>query len=349
MKITQNETFKRVFNKKIILGVLTILMAAVFIGITSFVPFLIKPENIGTAEFWTNELIIVAITILALFSALFVGQASNAQNPQSQLARAKVRFVASRDNISNRNAFCQWIKKVLQPRDIQAIKERELRILGIDDYTILKLEDGQIKSLAENPQKFNDRYYSQLDKRVVEAVLALKEGVKRIKLVEPGYYLTVSSIDSDKTISEKSGREQKVKTIKLIVSVLSKIILTLIPAMIMAMFVKEVVEGAADGQAAEAAAKFTSRMFALVSSAFYGYFVGCQTNDIDADYINLKSDVHKDFEEDKDFVAVDQQELAKQEFIERVKKENQEYSKSLGFNENPEPEGPIAIMNNMMR
>lgn len=344
MKITQNETFKKMFNKKIVLGVLTILMAAIFIGITSFVPFLINPENVEKTEFWTNELIIVAITILALFSALFVGQAGNAQNSQSQIAKAKVRFVDSLNSMTSRNAFCQWIKKVLQPRDIQSIKERELRRLGIDDYSILKLEDAQIKSLAENPQKFNGRYYSQLDKRVVEAVLELKEGVKKIKLVEPGYYLTVSSIDSDKTISEKSGREQKVKTIRLIVSVFSKIILTLIPAMIMAMFVIDTVKEGMEGQAAEAAAKFTSRMFALISSAFYGYFVGCQTNDIDADYINLKSDVHKDFAEDKDFVPVDQQELAKREYIARVKKENEEYSKSLGFDAEQKVENPIAIV-----
>lgn len=347
MKLTQNETFKKFTNRKIVLGVLTILVAAIFIGITSFVPFIIKPENIGTSRFWTDEGIIIAITILSMFSAMFVGQASNAQNPQSEIARSKVKFIESKKNISNRNAFRQWVKKVLQPRDIQFIKERELRKIGIDDYTILKLEDGQIKSLADNPQKFNGRYYSQLDKKRAAAVLSIKNIAKHIDLVEPEYYLTVSSIDSERTVSEKSGREHKVKTIKMMVSVVGKIILTLVPAMIMAMFVKEVVEGAEDGQVAEAAARFTSRMIALISSAFYGYFIGCQTNDIDADYINLKSEIHQDFLEDKDFKPLDQQEEAKQEFIERVKKENKEYSKSLGFNENPEPEGPIAIISNM--
>lgn len=322
-KITQSDSFKKIFNRKIILGALTIVIAAIFIGITSFVPFIIKPENIGTAQFWTDELIIVAITILSLFSAMFIGQASNAQNSQSNIAKAKVRFIESLKLIVSRNAFCQWVKKVLQPNDIQAIKERELRRIGIDDYTILKLEDAQIKELANNPQKYNDRYYSQLDKKKVDYILSLKDGAKRVKLVEPGYYLTVSSIDSDRTVSEKSGREQKVKGIRLVVSVLSKIVLTLVPAMIFAMFVKETVEGAGDGQAAEAAARFVSRMLALVSSAFFGYMVGCQMNDIDADYINLKSDVHSEFIEDKNFVPVDQQELAKQEYIERVKRETQ--------------------------
>lgn len=330
MNLTQNETIKKVFNRKILLGVFTILIAAIFIAITSFVPFIIQPENIGTAKFWTDELIIIAITILSLFSAMFVGQASNAQNSKSQIASAKVRFIESIKKIDNRSAFSQWIKKVLQPKDIESIKERELRNLGIDDYTILKLEDAQIKSLAENPQKFNGRYYGKIDKKKVKSILAIKEGVKKVYLVEPGYYLTVSSLDSDKTTSEKSGREQKVKTIRLVVSVISKIILTLIPAMIFAMFVKETVEGAEEGMLAEAAARFASRMFALVNSAFFGYMVGCQMNDIDADYINLKSDVHAEFAEDKDFVALDQQELAKQEYIERVKKETQnllEYKK----------------------
>ena len=344
MKITQNETIKRLLNKKIILGIATIIVAAIFIGVTSFVPFIIEPSNIGTARFWTDESIIIAITILALFSAMFVGQASNAQMPNSQIAQSKVRFVNSKNAITSRSAFCQWIKRVLQPRDIQSIKERELRKLGIDDYTILQLDDGQIKSLKDNPQKFNGRYYSQLSEDIVKDVLKIKNVSKHIDLVEPEYYLTVSSIDSDRTTSEKSGREQKVKTIKLIVSVIGKIILTLIPAMIMAMFVKEVIEEGAEGGAAEAVSKFVSRMFALISSAFYGYFIGCQQNDIEADYINLKSDVHQAFLEDKEFVAVDQQELAKQEYIDRVKRENQEYSKSLGFNAEPTAENQLALV-----
>lgn len=329
-KLTQNETFKRLTNRKILLGSLMILFAAIFIGITSFIPFIITKEKLGTAKFWTDELIIVAITILAMVSAMFVGQASNAQDARSEIAKAKVAFKGSVEGIKI-TPFCQWVKKVLQPNDIQAIKERELRKIGIDDYTVLKLEDSQIIELSNNAQKYGDRYYSKISKEQAEAILDLKDGVKKIHLVEPDYYLTVSSIESDKTTSEKSGREQFVKTMKLVFSISSKIILALVPAIIFAALARDLSQKNVD--TAEAWATFFARMFALVSSSFFGYIVGCQMNDIDADYINLKVNTHKKFKEDTNFVPMSQQEVAKQEFVERVKKENEEYSKSIGFGE----------------
>lgn len=342
MKLTSNETFKKLTNRKIMLGVLMIIFAGVFIGITSFIPFVITREKLASEKFWTDELLIIAITILAMVSAVFVGQASNAQDPRSQIAKAKVDFVNSVVTVKV-NAFCQWVKRVLQPNDIQSIKERELRKIGIDDYSILKLEDKQIIELGKNAQKYNDRYYSQISEKQVEAILNLKDGVKKIHLVEPDYYLTVSSIESDKTTSEKSGREQFIKTMKLLLSIISKIILALIPAIIFAALARDLSEGAGDDKAA-AWATFISRMFALISSAFMGYIVGCQMNDIDADYINLKVGTHKKFKEDMDFVPLSQQELAKKEFAERVKKENEDYSKSLGFGET-KTENPVIIRN----
>lgn len=327
-----NDKFKKIFNKKIILGVLAIVIAMVFIGITSFIPFIITKEKLESAVFWTDELIIIAITIFAMVSTMFVGQASNAQNDKSELAKAKVSFVESLKTIVNFNYFSQWVKKVLQPHDINAIKERELRKIGIDDYSILKLEDKEIIELSKNAQKYNDRYYSQITEKQAELILMLKDGVKRIHLVEPEYYLSVSSIESDKTISEKSGREQIKKTLKLIVSIASKLVLTLIPTLIFAALARDLTEGAG-GEKAEALARFFSRMFALVSSAFMGYIVGCQMNDIDADYINLRVMVHKQYIQDKEFKPLSDQEIAKQEFVERVKKENEEFGKQLMYKE----------------
>ena len=53
-----------------------------------------------------------------------------------------------------------------------------------------------------------------------------------------------------------------------------------------------------------------------------GYLVGCQMNDIDAEYIEMRIAVQNMFLQDKEFKPMDQQEEAKQAFIERVKKEN---------------------------
>lgn len=348
-KFTEKESIRKLLNRKIILGVSAIAMAIAFIAITSFVPFIITGEKLQSEKFWTDELIIIAITIFALVSVMFVGQASNAQNEKSEIAKSKVEFMESVAKIININAFSQWVKKVLQPSDIECIKERELRRIGIDDYTILYLEDNQIKALVDNPQKFEwhnksesgCHYYSKLTEEQAEFILSLKLGVKKLKLVEPGYYLSFSSMDVDKTDSEKSGRETFKKAMKLLISITSKIVITLIPAMILAALARDLSQEGVD--AAEAWATFCARMFALLSSAFMGYMVGCQTNDIDADYIRLRVRVHKRYLQDDNFKPLTQQEEAKQEFVERVKKENEEYTKQLGLDPDPEIQAPAII------
>lgn len=67
--------------------------------------------------------------------------------------------------------------------------------------------------------------------------------------------------------------------------------------------------------------KFLSRMLAMATSSFMGYVIGCQMNDIDADYIKKKCLVHDRYFEDSDFRPKSQQEEAKDEFMERVREE----------------------------
>ena len=330
-KRTQSDILRTLTNRKIVLGAGAIIVACAFIAITSFVPFIITGEKLKSEKFWTDELIIIAITIFAMVSAMFIGQASNAQDERSKIARKKTEFRDSVKRIVSVNAFNQWVKKVLQPRDLQAIKERELRRHGIDDYTILKLTDAEVRALAKDAQKYNNRYYSQITEEQAEFILTLKDGVKKIPLVEPAYYLSVSSIDVDKTTSEKSGRENYKKTLKLMFSIASKLIFVLIPALIFGALARDLTQESIDK--AEAWATFASRMFNMLTSSFMGYIVGCQMNDIDADYIGLRILVHEEFLDDKDFKPKDQQELARDEFIARVKRDNETYTKSLGISD----------------
>lgn len=59
----------------------------------------------------------------------------------------------------------------------------------------------------------------------------------------------------------------------------------------------------------------------MATSSFMGYMVGCQMNDIDADFIDTKCLAHDEFFEDKTFKPLSQQELAKEAFVNRVKEE----------------------------
>lgn len=319
MSAAGSEKLKRFANRKILLGVSSLLICVILIAICSFVPFIIDPKRWQTTEFLTDELIIVAIVIFSMVASMFVGQASNAQNEQSNIAKARVGFFKSVGKISNVNAFSQWIRKVFQPNDIKSMQERIMRQAGIKDFTVINLEYAEIRALLETPQKYGDRYYKGLSKKQIETVIDLKKGKHKITLVGPEYYLSVKNLIDQRTISERSSKEGLKKGLYLTKSVVSRVMLTVITAMIFASLMRDLTD---TGDLAESALKFISRLWAMISSAFMGYIVGCQINDIDAEYIEMRVIVHSMYLQDKAFVPEDDQEEAKQEFIDRVKKEN---------------------------
>lgn len=298
-------------NKKIVLGIIALIFAAAFVVVSSFFPFIIDPGQWNSKEFISDMLIIVAIVMFTMVSAMNIGQASNAQDARSEIAKSKVKFVAHNDKVDNITRFCQWVRQVLQVNDLQSIKEREMRSVGIEDYSVLKLDITEIQKLQEGPQCFNGKYYATLTKRQVERLIVLKEGRLKITLVDPMYYLTVKSLDTERTITERSGSESVKKAVLITWSTFAKVVLTLVPLLIMAALV---FDASQEGSTAQAAMKFISRMTAMLTSIFVGYILGCQINDIDAEYINMRVLVIVQYLQDTTFVGKTASELAKEAY-----------------------------------
>ena len=327
------KTKKILFNRKIMLGVSAIVVCMFLIGICSFVPFVIDPTRWQTKEFLTDELITVAIVLSSMVGAIFVGQASNGQDEKSSLAKSRVKFFETVAPIlEDINRFSQCVKKVLQPEDLKSMRERKLRSLGVEDATILALDKHEILALIDTPQKYNGRFYKSINKRQAKEILKIKE--IKIEMVEPDYYLSVKNIIDNRTISERSANESVKKGLFLTRSIVGKVLITIVTSIIFASLMKDLT-GEVDQ--AEAWAKFISRLWSMMSSIFMGYIVGCQINDIDAEYVEMRSEVHRKYSQDKTFVALSQQEIAKQEFIERVKKEQKTQVSQFEDYKNPNP------------
>ena len=328
---TQIEKVKHVLNKKVLLGGLAILMCLALIIVCSFSAFFIDPSRWQTKEFLTDELIIVAIVIMSMVSVMAMGQSSNAMNALSRISKARVAFFASLKAVEDRNvnAFRQWVRKVLQPEDIETIKLRRLRNAGVGDVMILELDDVQLLELTKAPQRYpiptskdeddkKGRYFKRITEEQYKRILKIKSSEFRIKFVEPEYYLSVKNLTDTRTVSERAMNEGKKKGSFMTSRILSRLVLSIVSAMIFASLVRDM---ATNVDAASAWAKFFSRVWAMVSSAFMGYIVGTQMNDIDAEYVEMRTQVHTRYLQDKNFKPMSDQEEAKQEFIERVKEE----------------------------
>ena len=303
-----------------------VLMLAIII-ISSFFPFIFDPSRIGTAEFLTDQLIIMAITIMSTVSMMFISQASNAQNPKSELAKAKVNFEISVVKIKERTAFYQWVKKVFQPNDRRDIAEKEMLKLGID-FKVYDLSDSEIRKLTQ-AQKFGDNFFKPLNKAQIEAVISLKKRVNKIKFVAPNYYTTHKSLMIDKNLSEIASTENTKKIATVIFQLTWKILATFIFAAILASLVRDLTQEG--GESAQAWMRFLSRIFAFIKSSFLGYLLGCKMNDLDAFYISKRVEVHQMYLEDKTFIPVDE---AKEAFIERVRQESVFIPKNIEETEN---------------
>lgn len=312
-------------NKKILLGVLTMVLILAIIVVSSFWPFILDPSRIGTTEFITDQLIIMAITISMTISMMFVSQAANAQNPKSELAKAKVDFANSVKRIVEHTVFCQWIKRVLQPNDRKDIAEKGMLKLGVD-FKVWDLSDVEIKALNK-PQKYGDTFYKALTKEQIKGIFDLKKRVKNIKFVSPNYYMSYKSFMSNKNLSEIAASENTKKILTVVFQLALKIIMTFIGAAILTSLVRDLAQEG--GSSAQAGMRFLSRMFAFITSSFLGYLLGCKINDLDAFYIQKRIEAQTLYLEDKNFKPIDE---AKEAFKQRCIEEEHKLIEQKGGN-----------------
>lgn len=309
---------RKPFNKKVLIGGGALLSMVAIIAVSSFFPFIIDPSGWQTTEFLTKEIITAAIVIGGVVTTMNISQAKNADDPRSEIAKAKVAFRDTEAKI-DRPAFRQWVQAVQQPNDVKTIRRRLMRKHGLEDERVFDLDITEIRQL-EVPQKFGDSFYHAMTEDQIRFVLDYKAGKYAIDMVNPDYYLSYSKMDQDLTPSEKGGRETKAKTAVMATTILSKIIRGLIISVIFASLVYDSNQ-AGEGAQASAWMNFASRMFSLMTSMFSGWLTGTKINDIEADYINLRVGVQKEFLQDKTFQAKTDEELAKEEFKQRVMRE----------------------------
>ena len=162
-------------------------------------------------------------------------------------------------------------------------------------------------------------YYRQLTKKQYKLIIAILDGEFTINFVSPDTYRKLSKIDTDKNTSEKLANQQKKKTLTVVNSVFTKSLIVLACGLIFGALVPT----GAEQTTGETFMKLFTRLFSFTSAGFVGFVLGGQINDIDAEYIKDKIDVHKRFASDKDFKPLSEQELAKKEFAEYVKEQNE--------------------------
>ncbi|WP_322155004.1 hypothetical protein [Paratractidigestivibacter sp.] len=321
-----SDKFKRGLNKKVLYGVMTLMLIMLCIVISSFLPFVIDPSQWKTKAFLTKEIIIVIVILAVMGTTSLTASASNMSDARSQIAQAKVRFRSIMDSgiKGRKSAFKQWVKAVLEPADAREKRDRLAAKVGFNNYdstyldALMSLDGETLEKLLDGPLALEDgRKFHQLTKKQYRFVLKWLDGDYSIRFVPATYYLTASRVDSQKTRSEKAGNEKSATGILMVSDIMFHAIRSVLSAMIFASLVYETASGAGDAEAvATAWITFASRLTAFGTSLFSGYLLGCKLNDLNADYINLRSDILEEFVADTAFRPKTEAELIDDEIKE---------------------------------
>lgn len=173
-------------------------------------------------------------------------------------------------------------------------------------------------------------YFNQINKEQHDTILKIKNGKNAIPFINPTEYLVLSKGSRVVSDSRKLSQQAKKETMTMVVDVGSRMVSVLMFGMIMGAFVVESLSEDAD--ITRNLMNLFTRLSTALTSAFMGYMSGCKLNDITAEYINIKIAVHLQYLDDREFKPLSEQEIAKRNFAEFVKKENENEIKKINDN-----------------
>jgi hypothetical protein len=330
--INTSEKMKRFLNRKILLGLLALFLGVCIIFVCSIVPLAIDPSRWGTTGFISDEIILVALTIMGEVCMIMIAQPYNAGDANSKIAKERALFNSSLINIvKDRFAeFEQWCHQVLEPNDLLDKEHKLLNSVGITNYEYLELDRNTLKELCSHAVEYDkSKHFRQLNKQQYRTIIDILDGKCKIDFVYPLTYLKLDKIDLDKNTSEKMSNQQKKKTLMLVWSVATKSLIVVATGLIFGALMPT----GATQTTGETLMKLFVRLFDFASAGFVGFFVGCQINDMDAEYIHEKVLTHIRFNNDKNFKPLNEEELAHKEWkeyqIKEVKKGNAELMNNL--------------------
>lgn len=353
--ITQTEFWKeakRYINKKTALAIFTFLIFLVLAVLSSIPEFQLNPQEIATQKFWTKMIMSLIISATSLVCFIIIGQSSNASVQASDIYIARRDFKVSVEGIINGeneklNAFDQRINTKFHPKAQEERIREDLNAVGLTDRRYLKLTKQELAECLKNPIEIAGKeYLDTISKKQYEVLLGIKEGRSNIKFPKYNDYLYEKSITVGKTVPEAIANQFK-KRNAIMYSVagrrmLSIIVFSVVFAMIGWSTVEIIGEDMSNAQRTFSIVwDIISKLATAISSAFIGFTEGKKFNDFDASYLQLKIQVHKAFENDRDFVPKTANELAHEKFVESKKKEvekqNIEYAKQIGLTDSNLP------------
>lgn len=331
---------KKYSDKKTILAFLSFILVLAITILSSIPEFVIRPEQILTAKFITKLVMTLIIGVTSLVCFILIGGTSNSLNQVSEIYKARSAFRNSAKDIVEHSysAFKQWVERVRRPAKQKEVNARVLRHIGITNLAYLELDECDLKNLVKAPNKeLGDKYgVRQITQEQYDIIMAVKTGKTSLKFLSVNDYLLEKTMGVDLTDEEVLVNQFKKRNWIFSEKVGSRILILIVVAVTFGCIGWDVSQSIG-GEMSQAQRTFTiiwdilTKLATAISSAFIGFIDGGKFNDFDANYLQLKTNIHTQFREDKEFKPLTEKELAREEFISYHKAQEDEERKTLGL------------------
>lgn len=285
----------------------------------------------ATDESFLPELAIsFALCVYCLFFGIPEGKNLHQKKIGGRYEVARRHFLSEREiTIQRDNEFNQWLDKYYEDRKKEYF-ETILDMHGITNFLVLDLDLNELDSLHKPYKKdwsdtaFAGRkitYFKSLTDDQISLIRDIFTGKIHVDKIPNDYFKT---LNGKMVLSEyiEQSRVQKKNNFLYFSLIMYRLLLVFAFAFVFSSFGFELIQASDPTQILERTINTTSRVWTMISSFIYGFAVGQIMTIKESEILEFKYNINRLFNNDKEFVAIPEEELAKREY-EKYEKEKE--------------------------
>lgn len=305
-------------DKKTILTMVALSFAFLFVILLSVGVQLVF-RSLNDPAFWTDLAINFALCVYCLYFGIPEAKNLYEKKTGGRYQVATIKFFQIRDKNSKKDVeFNQWLDNyyVVSKRDyFNSI----LSIHGIENTQVLDLDYYEIDELKHPYKKCwnetafegrKDTYFRTMTDEQIAIIKAIYKGEIKVNKLPNDYFKTINGKVVSSEYVERQ-KEQKRQTRKYAFLIVYRVLMVFAFSFVFALFGVSLQES---GNALESIISLIFRLWTMISSFTYGFAVGKIMTTDKCNVIEYKVRVNELFDNDKNFKALSEEELAKKEY-----------------------------------
>lgn len=284
------------------------------------VSFYFRPINDST--FWGNLLVALALCIYTLYFGISESLNYYRKKDGGRYQNAINNFKNIREIVAKKdNEFSQWLEKYYQ-KNKRDYFNAILSIHGNINPCVLDLDIHELDNLSK-PFKKNwdntefegrpDTYFRSLTEEQIEAIRDIMKGKIRVERIPDDFFKTFNGKILVSEYLEQSS-QSKSNTRRYILLILFRVILLIMVSFIFAICGVKISEATSTEEVVNRIVNTLSRILNMFSGFTYGFSLGRLMVVNSCIQIEYKSRVNNEFNNDKTFIPLSEEEVAKQEY-----------------------------------